>query len=109
VAGFSRHLHHLIRSALHTHKVICKFAWNTNCCIISLKTASSSPMDLNLQWSALYDCQVLLQYVINGSQLDIIYKCPSFMVGHLLQFPQLLVSFEGPCDKGDIMLFLCLS
>jgi len=94
VAGFSRHLHHLIPSLLHTHKVICKFAWNTYCCIISLKTASSNAMDLNLQWSVLYDCQVLLQCVINGSQLDIIYKCPSFMLGHLLQFPQLLVSFD---------------
>ncbi len=51
-------------------------------------------MDLNLQWSVLYDCQVLLQCVINESQMDIIYECPSFMVGHLLQFPQLLVSFD---------------
>ncbi len=51
-------------------------------------------MDLNLQWSVLYDHQVLLQCVINGSQMDIIYECPSFMVGHLLQFPQLLVSFD---------------
>jgi hypothetical protein len=46
------------------------------------------------KWSVLYDCQVLLQCVINGSQLDIIYKCTFFMLGHLLQFPQLLVSFD---------------